>query len=456
MRWHGKRRDRALPRAPLLGGQGRRTPRASSPTSTTPRTEYLRAALPRPRLLQRLPRGRSATFESYLARLQNLAGDRPLLITEIGLDSRRNGEEAQARGARLAGPARLRAPARAGIFVFSWTDEWHRGGHEVDDWDFGLVDRERAAEAGAGGGRRAPSPTLPFRPDRPLAAGLGGRLHPQRRSARCASASTDLRALELPRLRGDRRRRRLHATAPPRSPCEHGVAPDQHRAPRPQRAPATPGIAGGDRARSSPTSTTTPIPDPRLAPLPGRTASRATATPASAARTSRPPTTAAIAECVATAPGGPIHVLLSDREAEHIPGCNMAFRKQRAGGDRRLRRAVPRRRRRRRRLLAPAGGGLDARLQRRARSSGTTAATRSRGYLKQQYGYGKAEALLERKWPERYNRAGHLAWAGRIYGNSLDAQPRAAALEDLLRHLGQRPLPVGLRAGAGRARAPCR
>jgi O-antigen biosynthesis protein len=33
---------------------------------------------------------------SYLARLQNLAGDRPLVLAEIGLDSRRNGEEAQA------------------------------------------------------------------------------------------------------------------------------------------------------------------------------------------------------------------------------------------------------------------------------------------------------------------------------------------------------------------------
>ena len=36
-------------------------------------------------------------------------------------------------------------------------------------------------------------------------------------------------------------------------------------------------------------------------------------------------------------------------------------------------------------------------------------------YLKQQRGYGRAEALLERKWPERYNRGGHLAWAGRVY-----------------------------------------
>ena len=40
-----------------------------------------------------------------------------------------------------------------------------------------------------------------------------------------------------------------------------------------------------------------------------------------------PPGDGPIADCVANAPGGPVHVLLSDTEAEHIPGCNMAFRK---------------------------------------------------------------------------------------------------------------------------------
>ena len=34
-----------------------------------------------------------------------------------------------------------------------------------------------------------------------------------------------------------------------------------------------------------------------------------------------------IAQCVARAPGGPTHVLLDDTVAEHIPGCNMAFRR---------------------------------------------------------------------------------------------------------------------------------
>jgi O-antigen biosynthesis protein len=35
-----------------------------------------------------------------------------------------------------------------------------------------------------------------------------------------------------------------------------------------------------------------------------------------------------IAQCIARAPGGPTHVLLDDRIAEHVPGCNMAFRRE--------------------------------------------------------------------------------------------------------------------------------
>ena len=35
----------------------------------------------------------------------------------------------------------------------------------------------------------------------------------------------------------------------------------------------------------------------------------------------------AVSDAVAMAPGGLVHVLLTDRVAEHIPGCNMAFRK---------------------------------------------------------------------------------------------------------------------------------
>src|SRR5207302_536118 len=81
-------------------------------------------------------------LEPYLARIQNIAGDRPLLLAEIGLDSRRNGLEAQAEsvGSQIRSSF---AAAAAGTFVYSWTDEWHRGGNEIEDWDFGLTDRAR-------------------------------------------------------------------------------------------------------------------------------------------------------------------------------------------------------------------------------------------------------------------------------------------------------------------------
>jgi len=39
-----------------------------------------------------------------------------------------------------------------------------------------------------------------------------------------------------------------------------------------------------------------------------------------------------------------------------------------------------------------------------------------RTFWRQQRGYGRAEALLEEKWPEKYNAAGHVSWCGRVYG----------------------------------------
>jgi hypothetical protein len=42
-----------------------------------------------------------------------------------------------------------------------------------------------------------------------------------------------------------------------------------------------------------------------------------------------------------------------------------------------------------------------------------------RAYWRQQQGYGQAEAMLELKWPERYNIFGHVTWSGRLYGRGL-------------------------------------
>src|SRR5438046_8934467 len=60
-------------------------------------------------------------FEAYLARLHNLAGDRPLVLSELGLDSLRNGEWTQASVLDWQVRAAF-ASGSAGPFVSAWTD----------------------------------------------------------------------------------------------------------------------------------------------------------------------------------------------------------------------------------------------------------------------------------------------------------------------------------------------
>src|SRR6202140_2621014 len=85
-------------------------------------------------------------FRRYIARLHNLAVDKPLVLTEFGTDSLRAGEEEQSRTLAWQVGAAFAAGV-AGTFVFAWTDEWFTGGHTVEDWAFGLVDRDRQPKA---------------------------------------------------------------------------------------------------------------------------------------------------------------------------------------------------------------------------------------------------------------------------------------------------------------------
>src|SRR5262245_33180473 len=58
-------------------------------------------------------------YESYLPRLQNLAGERPLLITELGLDSLRGGLDAQASMMNRQVRSSF-AWGASGVFVYAW------------------------------------------------------------------------------------------------------------------------------------------------------------------------------------------------------------------------------------------------------------------------------------------------------------------------------------------------
>ena len=80
-------------------------------------------------------------------------GERPLMLSETGMDTIREGEEHQAElltwQARAAFELGL-----SGFIVFAFTDEWHTGGAEITDWAFGLVKQDRTPQARLRGGRR--------------------------------------------------------------------------------------------------------------------------------------------------------------------------------------------------------------------------------------------------------------------------------------------------------------
>ncbi len=407
VRWHGRHRiERFLHR--LYRAAKDEDPGALVTYVNFPSTEYLQ--LPFVDLLcfnVFLESGPS--FEAYVDRLQNIAGDRPLIVTETGLDSRSHSTEAQARALDWQVRSAFAAGC-AGVCVFSWTDEWHRGGSEIEDWDFGLVDRSREPKPALAAVEQAFS-ELPF-PDivswprvsvvvcaynseRTLPTCLDGleRLHyPDYEVIVVNDGSTDstddiVRGYDF----------RLISTE------NRGLACARNSG----LAAATGEIVAYIDADAHP--------DPHwlshLAVTFLRTSHVGVGGP-----NIPPASQGRVAECVANAPGGPTHVLVSDREAEHIPGCNMAFRKASLeaieGFDPQFR---------------IAGDDVDIcwRLQDQGWTVGFSAGSvvwhdrrnSVRGYLKQQYEYGKAEALLERKWPERYNRMGHLAWSGRVYGN---------------------------------------
>src|SRR3954470_2737932 len=91
---------------------------------------------------------REPELRAYPAPWTHDAGHKPLLLAEAGADSIREGEAGQAEITAMHVRTAF-AEGACGAIAFSWTDEWWRGGHPVDDWAFGLVDRQRQLKPAA-------------------------------------------------------------------------------------------------------------------------------------------------------------------------------------------------------------------------------------------------------------------------------------------------------------------
>jgi len=350
-------------------------------------------------------------LEAYLARLHNLCGNKPLVMAEIGLDSNRNGEAKQAESLEWQIRS-VFSKGCAGAFIFAWTDEWWRGGFEIEDWDFGLTTRGREPKAAlhsvAQAFQESPFPKTAALPKisvvvcsyngsqtiRDCFEALLKVDYPNFEVVVVNDGSTDataqiageypFRLINTPNqgLSNARNIGMRTATGEIVAYIDDDAYPDRQWLQYLAHAFMTTNYAG--------------IGGPNLPP----------------------PGDGLVAECVANAPGGPIHVLLTDDIAEHIPGCNMAFRRdvllEVGGCDRQYR---------------TAGDDVDLcwRIQEAGYKIGFHPSAivwhhrrnSVKMYWQQQKGYGKAEALLEKKWFAKYNKFGHLNWGGRIYGNGL-------------------------------------
>jgi len=352
-------------------------------------------------------------FHRYLTKIQHDAAGRPLVLGEIGLDS---GGDArgEAREAEVLDWQLEVAMERgvAGCCVFSWTDSWTVGGRPVEDWHFGLTRSDRS-----------PKPALE------VATEWNGR-NVRDLKSRWPSMSVVICA--------------HNAEATIDECLEHTCSLDY---PNLEVLVVDDGSSDltAEIARRHPRATVLSIPHSGLATARNEgllaTAGEIVAYLDSDAYPTPewpyylamgfekndvvgvggpnecPPADTMRAQQIASAPGGPIHVLLSDDLAEHIPGCNMAFRRsvlEELGG------FDP--------IYMVAGDDVDfcwRVLDRDWEIAFHPAAlvwhhprSAIRAYLRQQWGYGASEALVQARHPDRFSMVGSARWRGRIYSAS--------------------------------------
>src|SRR5215472_14493730 len=388
IRWHGARRIEKFV-ASLVALVRREHPGALVSYANFPSTEYLNVADCCDFLCFNVYLHDETAFRRYIARLHNLTVTKPLVLTEFGADSLRSSEAEQRDilswhiNAAFAGGV-------AGTFVFAWTDEWFTGGHPIEDWEFGLVDRERRPkQAFAAVAAQYLGQLPPPLPRTPRVSVVVCAYNAERTMFDCLAS---LERLNYPDYEvivvNDGSKDDTLAISESFPYCRFISQENKGLSvARNVGAEAATGEIVADTDSDC-------VADPDwLNYLVGTMEAKGLA--ACGGPNFSPTETRLVPEAVAASPGAPCHVLLG------IGGFDPIFH--------------------------AAGDDVDFcwRLQDAGHTIGYSAAAfvwhfrrnTVKAYIGQQKGYGKAEALVYGKHPARFNAFGQAKWSGRIYGD---------------------------------------
>lgn len=408
VRWHGPKRVRAFLKE-LMAVAKDGDPEALVSYANYPSTEYLNINFT-DFLCFNVYLHQDKDFRRYLSRLHNLAEDKPLVLSEFGVDSLREGPELQAEilSQKLSSSFEMGA---AGTIVFSWTDEWFTGGYAIQDWAFGLVDHERLKKPAFHTVQKYYTmPLPPVLAEYPKVSVVVCAYNAERTMDSCLASLKDLNYpnYEVIVVNDGSTDYTLKITQ--RYDYVRIISQEN----KGLSVARNVGIAAATGEIVAYTDSDCVVDPDWLTYVVEKLLSSGLS--AVGGPNLPPPEDSLVPSCVAVSPGAPTHVLLSDEVAEHIAGCNMAFRRsvlEEIGGFDPLFRA--------------AGDDVDLcwRLQDNGYTIGFSPAAvvwhfrrnTVAAYLKQQRGYGKAEALVYFKHPHRFNLLGQPCWLGRIYGD---------------------------------------
>lgn len=359
----------------------------------------------------------SHDFRAYLSRLQNIVGEKPLVFGEFGLDTIRNGEQKQA-DLLTAHYQEVFQSGAAGTMIFSFTDDWFTGGHAITDWNFGIVDKDRnpklaysALSKKTLGSNSRICDTFPLDAV-PRVSVVVCSYNGAKTLRGCLEALSKLKYPDFEIILVDDGSKDDTQTIVKDFPNVINIK-------QPNMGLSVARNNGAYAATGSIIAYTDSdcMPDPDwlyylIQPLISGPYA------AVGGPNISPPATDWIQAAVAAAPGSPSHVLLSDTEAEHVPGCNMAFHKwalDMIGG------FDP--------IYRKAGDDVDVcwrlmQLNQKIGFSPSAVVWHHRrftvgAYFNQQKGYGEAESMLRYKHLNYFDNSGSARWKGTIYGAPL-------------------------------------